>query len=66
MQARPRQLLKEISQITGLNWSRAGSMIIVGDDVEAKLRTSGDNLKTSGLVRQLLAASANRARLRLS
>ncbi len=66
MDARPRRLLRDISRQTGLNWAKRSGMIIVSDDVAAKLRTLEDDLKTSSLIEQLLATSGRRARMRLS
>jgi hypothetical protein len=66
MEQRPRRLLKQISHRTGLNWTKRGGMIIVGEEVAAKLTSFEDDLKTGILIDQLLATSVRRARLRLS
>ncbi len=66
MQARPRKLLRELNERTGLNWSQRTGMILVGEDIQSKLRESHDDEKTLSLMRQLLATSGARARLRLT
>ena len=66
MEQRPRRLLRQISQRVGLNWTKRGGMIIVGEKLATKLTTFEEDLKTGKLIDQLLASSVQRARLRLS
>ncbi len=66
MKQRPRRLLREISQRTGLNWAKRGSMVVFDEKLMAKLASLEDDLKTASVIEQLLVTSDRRSRLRLS